>query len=336
MSRVEVKPVDTRACSGQVSKEMHRFRVADVLSSVEADLLNCLIGLSGGHIGFKSVNGAKSTGRERAIRVVLDVGGVVTIVYLAGRRAIDQHGWFEFNDLSPVQRAELWSLRANQLRRAFERLIAAPVSIDAVITETVPEGWFCVSVRLGWIDIPCWLDATSAARALKWACQRRRPVLPTLSFLPVACWLRLRAVCVTHDELLALAIGDVVLIARDATEPMLGELVASAFGYRYSTTYRKEGAVMIEQDEIRLEEQDVAVELDDRQVDLVVELATCRLTLGELANLRVGQTLRLAKAIDEMSIDLRYRGMRVARGSLIEISGLLGVRIEAIGTDASA
>ncbi|EDT40725.1 FliM/FliN family flagellar motor switch protein [Burkholderia ambifaria] len=314
----------------------HRFRCMDVLSLVEYEVLNRLTALSGRHIGFRPIDGAKSTGQERATRLMLNVGGVRTVVYFAGRDGVGQHGWYAFDDLLPAERAELWALRVSRLRCAFERLFAAPVSIGAVAVEAVPMGWSCVSLRLGWLEIPCWFEAAAAARALASAQPHRQPTLPSLSRLPVVCALRLRAVRVGLDEYRTLARGDVVLVARDASAPMRGELIAPGFGYRYPMTYRKEGAVMIEQDEIKLDEQDVTMELEDRHVELSVELAICRLTLGELANLRAGQMLRLAKAADEMSVDIRYRGTRVARGSLVEINGLLGVRIDAVGMDASA
>ncbi|KVD55014.1 hypothetical protein WI87_22385 [Burkholderia ubonensis] len=314
---------------------VHRFRCTDVLSPVEYEVLNRLVAMSERHIGFRPIDGAKSTGQESATRLTLSIGGVRAVFYFAGHDATRQHGWYAFDDLSPAQRAELWALRVSRLRCAFERLFAAPVSIGAVVVEAVPAGWPCVSLRLGWIEIPCWFEAAAAERALASVLPHRRPVLPSLARLPVICALRLRAVRVSRDEYRILASGDVLLIARDACAPIRGELTAPDFGFRYPMTFRKEGAVMIEPAEIKLDEQDVTVELDDCHVDLVVELATCRLALGELANLRVGQTLRLAKAADEMSVDIRYRGTRVARGSLVEINGLLGVRIDAIGMDAS-
>ncbi|KVO19694.1 FliM/FliN family flagellar motor switch protein [Burkholderia ubonensis] len=314
----------------------YRFRCTDVLSPVEYGVLNRLIAMSGRHIGFRPIDGAKSTGQECATRLTLNIGGVRTVVYFAGRDATARHGWYAFDDLLPAQRAELWSLRVSRLRCAFERLFAAPISVCAVVVEAVPAGWSCVSLRLGQIEIPCWFEAADAARALASARPHRRPVLPSLSLLPVVCALRLRAVRVSCDEYRILARGDVMLITRDACAPIRGELTAPGFGYRYPMTFMREGILVIEKNEIKLDEQDVAMELDDCHVELAVELATCRLTLGELANLSAGQTLRLPKAADEMSVDIRLRSTRVARGSLIEINGLLGVRIDAIGIDTSA
>ncbi|KVV39198.1 hypothetical protein WT27_14795 [Burkholderia territorii] len=332
---MDTYPNDVLAGKTSDSHDAFRLPCIDTLSAVEFDVLNRLIALSGRRIGFRTVEGVRSMRCERAMRVALDISGVRTIVYLAGRREDDQHGWYAFDHLAPAQRAALWALRANRLRRAFEQLFSAPVTVRDVIRDIVPPGWLRMSLRIGRIEVGCWFDAASAAGVLAASQPQRRPVLPALSFFPVGCLMTLRAVYVSRDEYQGLASGDVVVIARDATAPLRGELIAPGFGFHFAMTYRTEGTVTIETDEIRLDTQDVPTELDDRQVELSIELATCRLTLGELANLTAGQMMRLAKAADEMSVNIRYRGTYVARGRLIEINGLLGVRIDAIGKDAS-
>ncbi|WP_080424763.1 FliM/FliN family flagellar motor switch protein [Burkholderia ubonensis] len=318
-----------------VSSREHQVQCPDAISLIEFNVLNRLIAMPGRHIKFRGLNGGRGTGRERAMRLMLDIGGVRTIVYLAGRSEDDQHGWYAFDDISPTQRAQLWALRAGRLKHAFEQAVAAPVSIVEVAAATVPLDWPRVSLRLGGIEIGCWLEVVSVGHALASARQRRMPVLPTLSFLPVKCVLRLRAVQVSNDELRGFAPGDVLVVANDAIESLRGELCAIDIGYRYPMRYGKEGTVMIEQPEISLDTVDVPMDLEDRKIDLDVELATLQMTLGELANLQAGQLLRLAKPASEMTVDIRHRGVCVARGRLIEIGGLIGVRIDTTRSERS-
>ncbi|AOJ03740.1 hypothetical protein WS70_17535 [Burkholderia mayonis] len=313
-----------------------RLRCADVLSRVEWHTLNQLIALSCRRIGFRPLGDAKSNGTERATCLVTDIGGVRIAIYFAGYRRGPHRRWFAFDSLSPAMRAELWSLRNAGLLDALEQVFAAPVSIHAVADEAVPAGLMRVSLRLAWIEIGCWADAATAARALVPTRAHRLPALPALSALPVACTLRLRGVRLDRAEYLALGFGDIVVIGRESTGPLRGELVADGLGYRYPVACEKEGTVMIEQDEMTLDTRSARADLDDRHVELTVVLATCRMTLGELANLRSGQVLRLAKAADEMSVDLCYCDSRFAQGRLVEIDGLLGVRIDAMSVSAAA
>ncbi|MGU8077173.1 FliM/FliN family flagellar motor switch protein [Burkholderia pyrrocinia] len=335
MTESECDPPNATQAIVSISNIERPIRQLDAISLVESDLLNRLISLPGRHIGFRGLGVGRSTECERAMRLVLDIGGVRTIVYLAGRRDDEQHGWYAFDDISPAQRAEFWALRGGRLKNAFEQAVAVPVSILEVAEGTVPSDWLRVSLRVGRIEIGCWLDSVSAAHALASARQRRMPVLPVLSFLTAKCAIRLRSIWVSQDELHDLMPGDVLVVSLDAVEPLRGEFYAPGFGYRYPMTYRMEGSAMIEQYEISLATDDTPMELADRRIELVVELATCRMTLGELANLREGQTLRLAKPASEMTVSLCYQGTSVARGSLVEIGELLGIRVDAIRSDAS-
>ncbi|HEY0100556.1 MAG TPA: type III secretion system cytoplasmic ring protein SctQ [Pyrinomonadaceae bacterium] len=69
-----------------------------------------------------------------------------------------------------------------------------------------------------------------------------------------------------------------------------------------------------------------AIALEEILLTVRVELAERRLSLDELARLRVGQLLPLGcQATDP--VDLVADGRRVARGELVEIEGRLGVRV---------
>jgi len=335
MTKSQSSQVDETRPTDVVANSPHRIQCAHAISLVDFDVMNRLTSMPGRHIGFRGLNGGTGTGCERGMRVLLDVGGVRTTVYLAGRGESEQHGWYAFDDISPAQRAELWALRGWRLKHAFERAVTVTVSIIEVAAGTVPSGWPRLALRLGRIEIGCWVDSAAAAQAVVSARKRRMPVLPTLSFLPVKCQFRLRAMRLSHDEFRGLADGDVLVLTPHATEPLRGKLSAPGLGYCYPMTYTKDGTVTIEQREITLEPDDPHVELEARKIELIVELATCQMTLGELANLQAGQTLRLAKPAREMTVDIRYRGACVARGSLVEIAGLLGIHIDTIRSEAS-
>ncbi|HDR9511855.1 hypothetical protein C5615_36560 [Burkholderia cepacia] len=308
---------------------------ADAMSLAEFDVLNRLVAMSGRRIGLSGARGGRGTGHERAMRLKLDIGGARTIVYLAGRREAAQHGWYAFDDITLAQRAELWALRGTRLMREFEQMIAAPVAIIEVEEGVVPIDWPRASLHLGPIELGCWFDAATAAPALVCALRHRKPLLPTLSFLFFKCALRLRGIRLIDSDFRGLAEGDLLVVTPDAAEPVHGELRVPTLGYRFPITYRKEGMVMIEHQEIVVDAEATGAELEDRKVELVVELATCQMTLGELANLKEGQALRLAKPASELTVALRYREVCVARGSLVEIAGLLGIRIEMIRMDAA-
>ena len=69
-----------------------------------------------------------------------------------------------------------------------------------------------------------------------------------------------------------------------------------------------------------------AIALEEILLTVHVELAGRRLSLDELARLRVGQLLALdCQATDP--VDLVADGRRIARGELVEIEGRLGVRV---------
>jgi type III secretion protein Q len=69
-----------------------------------------------------------------------------------------------------------------------------------------------------------------------------------------------------------------------------------------------------------------AIALEEILLTVRVELAGRRLSLDELARLRVGQLLPLGcQATDP--VDLVADGRRIARGELVEIEGRLGVRV---------
>ena len=82
------------------------------------------------------------------------------------------------------------------------------------------------------------------------------------------------------------------------------------------------------EDEQRDEESTAegVVALDGLMVTVHVELAARRISLDELARLRVGQILELeCKATDP--VDLIAADRRIARGELVDIEGRLGVRV---------
>ncbi|KVW73118.1 hypothetical protein WK99_32960 [Burkholderia ubonensis] len=70
--------------------------------------------------------------------------------------------------------------------------------------------------------------------------------------------------------------------------------------------------------------------IDEHRVSLVVELGTCELSLGTLAALKQGECIRLDKSLDDLTVRVTYQGQKIATGQLIDMAGLIGVRLDQV------
>jgi type III secretion protein Q len=122
----------------------------------------------------------------------------------------------------------------------------------------------------------------------------------------------------TRDELGALAEGDVVLL--DAPGPRPADALVLPGGARFGGRFG-EGCFEVEEVGMTERNGEVAVLLE-------VELARVEVPLSELARLKPGVALPLA--IDRRGlVTLRVGERAVARGELVDVEGVIGVRIVA-------
>jgi type III secretion protein Q len=178
------------------------------------------------------------------------------------------------------------------------------------------------------------------------------------TYTSVAPDVRLRPVLgetdVTASDIAHLEPGDVVVVARPHArleggrlsgrlEVSLGDGAAAVLSGRIETTGDEATQLLIErigrggelhgtergsmeQEQTGDDSNESAIALEEILLTVRVELAHRRLSLDELARLRVGQLLPLdCQPTDP--VDLVADGRRIARGELVEIEGRLGVRI---------
>jgi len=77
----------------------------------------------------------------------------------------------------------------------------------------------------------------------------------------------------------------------------------------------------------QLPDTDVARVVDEVELDLVVELARLRMTIGQLSSLRAGDTIRLDVPVGA-AVDVRADGHAVLRGHPTTHAGQIAIRIE--------
>ena len=178
------------------------------------------------------------------------------------------------------------------------------------------------------------------------------------TYTHVAPDVRLRPVLGETDvragDLIDLESGDVVVVARPHArleagcvsgrlEMRLGDGAAAVLTGTIETTGDEAMQLLIEQirrgvelhgtergsmeqEQTGDDSNESAIALEEILLTVHVELAQRRLSLDELARLRVGQLLPLdCRATDP--VDLVADGRRIARGELVEIEGRLGVRV---------
>lgn len=297
------------------------------LSVAESKLLNLLTRLWDGRSGLCWRRGHRSAENTQAVRLTLDIGGESVPVYVCNNRTIERLGLHAFGSEPAAQQATLWTSRASRIWQAIEQYCGAPVLVKTAITENVPAGWLRYSLRFGRTEIGCWLDAESVLRALAARRVVPTPVLPAVAGLPTTCALRLSPIAISADELQGLAPGDLIVVSFEKDSQLQGTLVPLGTSLDFPVLYDRRGTMTISDGVLELNEDAEVRIVDEAEIELSIELATCKVSLGELANLRVDSTMRLSKPVDELTVVLKHHGQRVASGSLLEIGGVLGIHL---------
>jgi type III secretion system YscQ/HrcQ family protein len=149
--------------------------------------------------------------------------------------------------------------------------------------------------------------------------------------------LELGRAALRRDELAALEVHDVVVLARTAVRdvsggPVLLGLGRGAFAARLegqaltiSEPFRlTPGATMIEEPEEKAEGGETL--LGELPVELVCELGRVTMTGRELIELRPGAVIPVGRPLSG-PVDLTVGGRVVARGELVDVEGEMGVRV---------
>lgn len=297
------------------------------ISKIESDLLKRLAQLKQARSSLCWLPGYRSTGDTQAIRLTLDIGGESVPVYVCRNRTSERLGLHSFATASAIQQAALWSMRGGRLWQALENFCGAPILVKTALTEILPGGWMRFSLSLGRAEIGCWLEAESLLRALLARPVAPGPLLPALSQLRFVCALRAPSIVLATEQLQDLKPGDLLVLSFDKEAPLLGQLLLLGSTLAYPVLYDRSGIMTIDNSVLEINE-DVKLPLrGEMEITLSVELATCTLSLAELAALRSGSTLRLNKQLDELTVLLKHHGQRVASGSLLDIGGVLGIHV---------
>lgn len=161
-----------------------------------------------------------------------------------------------------------------------------------------------------------------------------------LTNLPIRLRAELGATWLDARRLAQLQCGDVILVEHryGAAEDALW-VGCSAGGFQATV----DGASLVVQasfasgaDRMREEEDspqsghDLA-SIDDLPLRVVFDLGEVALTLGELRELQVGQTLDLGRSLSQ-AVRVRVNGTLLATGELVEIDGRIGVTLSALST----
>jgi type III secretion protein Q len=321
--------------AGVTRKPMPAWRL-ELLSVAECKLLNLTAMLVDNRSSLRWLRGPRSEGGVHAVRLTLDVGGESVPVYVCASRATERLGFQWFGSESASKQAALWTSRASRIWQRLERFCGAPVLVKAAAVEPVPAGWLRFSMHLGGAEIGCWLEAESVLRALVWrsAAPVHAPAMSLVAGLEVDCALRLSEVSISSHDLQGLTRGDVIIVSFEKDSQLPGTLEPLGTSLRYPVLYDRRGLMTISNSVLELNEQAELRVVGETEVELSVELATCSMSLGELANLRPGSAMRLNKPVDELTVVLKYHGQRIASGSLLEIGGVLGIHLNDVSLGA--
>jgi type III secretion protein Q len=71
---------------------------------------------------------------------------------------------------------------------------------------------------------------------------------------------------------------------------------------------------------------------DDARVELTVGLGTARMSLRQILNLAVGETVPLGRPLAG-PFDIRAQGTLIGQGELVDVDGELGVRIVSLAQE---
>jgi type III secretion protein Q len=306
------------------------------LSVAESKLLNQLAMISDDRSSLCWLRGQRSAGSAHAVRLTLDIGGEIVPVYVCANRSTERLGLHCFGAEPAAQQAALWTSRASRIWQALERFCGVPVLVKAAVVEPVSAGWLRFSLRLGRTNIGCWLDAESVLRALAARTVVPAPALPAIAALPVACALRLSAISIAPDEFQGLAPGDLIVVSFEKNSQLQGMLMPLGTSLNYPVLYDRRGMMTISDSVLEINEHAELRVVGETEITLSVELATCTISLGDLAQLRTGSTMRLSKPVDELTVVIKHHGQRVASGSLLDIGGVLGIQLDHVSLGTTA
>ena len=305
------------------------------MSQLEAELMGLLAHLDVRHIAASWDGRTRSAGAGEAMRLTVNIGGEHVPIYLTDPRwrlAWPEH-WQQVS--GAMQQGQLWQMRGRRIRQAFEAALGARLAVSRANVETVPDGWIRLNVRCASFDLSCWCEAESLVRALPAAglasgMALRVGGVRALGRLTTRCRLTLRPIAVPMESYLALERGDVLLldVEDDATLP--GALCPSGFDAGCAVRFDRKGKVMIEGNFVVADDAGALSVVDAHTVSLHVELGTCEMSLSALADLKPGECVRLDRAFDDLSVSVMFQGQRVATGQLIDIAGLVGIRLDGV------
>ncbi|WP_143134959.1 FliM/FliN family flagellar motor switch protein [Burkholderia ubonensis] len=273
---------------------------------------------------------SRSRNRGDAMRLTLNIGGEHVPLYLADPRWLVEWPDHWRQACTAMQQGQLWQLRGARIRRAMELALGVNVAVSGAGIEAVPDGWMKLMVRCGLLRMTCWCEAESLVRALSGIEMSRDSQLHDIGLLKTRCRLTLRPISVPVDDYLALERGDVLLLNADNDPLLHGALSPMNADAECAVTIDRQGAVMVDGKFVKMDDAGALALVDEHVVSLVVELGTCEIPLGELANLAQGECIRLDKAVDDLAVRVTYNGQRIATGKLIDIAGLIGVRLDRV------
>lgn len=328
--------VDAAAAVRDASGATRFFAGIERLTTTEMALCNRLVAVRGHRLRACGLVDGRSTGEEHCVRILLDVEGIALVLQLASHHAARGDRWFGVGQDAPELMAALWSLRLARLLHGVQRLWGVRMVLREVAPATSVPDLLGVQleyggVRLrGWLDAERWLRVVPVKRAKRVTGSRRLIALPST--------LRVTAVPVRVDPvaLAGLARGDLLLLETD-WQGTLAAIGHPLDGNKlYSLGITGDGTMTINDVRGGLDAAAGDDTLSVSRVEVTVELARHPLTLGELEALDVGHILRLPRGLDDLDVRLSVRGRCIAEGTLLDIAGVLGVRITTLHGAADA
>lgn len=244
-------------------------------------------------VGILACLRAHLAGRNHTVRPALEpLEADPTLLAFCALVAVDAVRSSELGALSPLV----------ALEEPPARVPPGHLSLLLAIEIGAERGW-------GRVLVPAEVVAALAAPAA---------LSPDAERISIQASLRHGTVTLPPDELCAMAPGDVLLLDD---ETAVAELVIPG-----GLTFRGRLAAAVHHiEEIRMTEAQTAY-----PIVLSVEIARVRLTLGDLARLAPGVALPLDVRRDG-AVVLRAGEDVVARGTLVDVEGSLGVRLAQVG-----
>ncbi|MGT0193840.1 FliM/FliN family flagellar motor C-terminal domain-containing protein [Burkholderia pyrrocinia] len=322
-----------------IYRNSHRVKQADAVQSrgiwslpsvsmLEAELTGMLAQFSSRRFEVSWDARSRSRDAGEVMRLTLNIGGEHVPVYLA-----DPSWRFDWPEhwakaCTVMQQGQLWQLRGSRVRQALESAVGLNIAVSGASIEAVPDGWMKLRVRCGSLHLPCWCEAESLVRALSGTGMPRSRGLRDLALLRTRCHLMLRPISIPAISYAALERGDVLLLDVEGDLTLRGMLSPTGFGAVRAVRFDRQGTIMVDGNFVTTDEAGTLSIVDGHTVSLVVELGACEMSLGALANLSHGECIRLDKSLNDLTVRVTYQGQRIATGQLIDISGLVGVRLE--------